>query len=75
MVSGRETSGLNGGSVENSVMQPLYWPAKTAVSPRSSPLGTFREEERLFSLYNPVEPRGVLLFISHLLESIYVLTF
>ena len=41
---------LNGGSaVENSVVQPLYWPAKTAVSPRSSPLGTFREEERLFS--------------------------
>ena len=50
MVSGRETSGLNEGSaVENSVVQPLYWPAKTAVSPGSSPLETFREDEQLFS--------------------------
>ena len=72
MVSGRETSGLNGGSVENSVVQPLYWPAKTAVSPRSSPLGTFREEERLFSQVTATQSSfsGVSLFISHLLESI-----
>ena len=41
--------------MENSVVRPLYWPAKTAVSPPSSPLGTFREEERLFSQATAVQ--------------------